>query len=250
MMFQRKRKGVVVGQASTESVRSGRSTSRCFSRNAALLFVLLFLLFVDLGTRRTGQGQLVLRLPGVTLRVRSGGSSPSQAAVTSEPAPKSLDEEIPDTAVTNDNDDDDDDELDGIPLPSVRNEGAGENDDGWGAFEQKRDSNAVELAPLNILFRDQDPVLLDCCPALRDQDRDAVCTCAPVLRKMDEIELNMTDAKVRRWLDTELDQRPMELVSDFYSDWKLNLEANPEATLGQKQVRQPSQFFRPRRFKE
>ena len=61
MMFQRKRKGVVVGQASTESVRSGRSTSRCFSRNAALLFVLLFLLFVDLGTRRTGQGQLVLR---------------------------------------------------------------------------------------------------------------------------------------------------------------------------------------------
>ena len=169
--------------------------------------------------------------------------------MTSEPAPKSLDEEIPDTAVTND-DDDDDDELDGIPLPSVRNEGAGENDDGWGAFEQKRDSNAVELAPLNILFRDQDPVLLDCCPALRDQDRDAVCTCAPVLRKMDEIELNMTDAKVRRWLDTELDQRPMELVSDFYSDWKLNLEANPEATLGQKQVRQPSQFFRPRRFKE
>ena len=164
-MFQRKRKGVVVGQASTESVRSGRSTSRCFSRNAALLFVLLFLLFVDLGTRRTGQGQLVLRLPGVTLRVRSGGSSPSQPAVTSEPAPKSLDEEIPDTAVTND---DDDDELDGIPLPSVRNEGAGENDDGWGAFEQKRDSNAVELAPLNILFRDQDPVLLDCCPALRD----------------------------------------------------------------------------------
>ena len=77
-----------------------------------------------------------------------------------------------------------------------------------------------------------------------------MCTCAPVLRKMDEIELNMTDAKVRRWLDTELDQRPMELVSDFYSDWKLNLEANPEATLGQKQVRQPSQFFRPRRFKE
>ena len=249
-MFHRKRKGVVVGQASTESVRSGRSTSRCLSRNAALLFVLLFLLFVDLGTRRTGQGQLVLRLPGVTLRVRSGGSSPSQAAVTSEPAPKSLDEEIPDTAVTNDDDDDDDDELDGIPLPSVRNEGAGENDDGWGAFEQKRDSNAVELAPLNILFRDQDPVLLDCCPALRDQDRDAVCTCAPVLRKIDEIELNMTDAKVRRWLDTELDQRPMELVSDFYSDWKLNLEANPEATLGQKQVRQPSQFFRPRRFKD
>ena len=63
-----------------------------------------------------------------------------------------------------------------------------------------------------------------------------MCTCKPVLEKMDEVTLNLTTQMVKLIMDNELDHQPIQLVSEFYSDWKQNLEANPEATLVQKQI--------------
>ena len=111
-------------------------------------------------------------------------------------------------------------------------EGAGVTD-GWGAFEQVVDPNEVELAPLNTLLNNGDP-LLSCCPKFKAYD--AVCTCAPALTKFEEVKLNLTTQMVRHIMDEETDRAPMNLVSAYYSEWKANLEANPDATLGQKQI--------------
>ncbi|QDZ22793.1 hypothetical protein HOP50_08g53410 [Chloropicon primus] len=201
------------------------SRSRNLFRNLFLLFVLLVLVLLDFGGR-SGHKPLVLRLPaGITIRLKE-----QQAAVRLTPP-------LPTSAAAGgaggheeEQDEDKEDELAGAGA------GAGAGDDGWSAFEQEVDPG-VELRPLNTLMdADQDdPKLFECCPTTL-RDMDAVCTCAPVLTKMEEVTLNLTTAMVIRWLDDEVDLQPMKMVSEFYSDWKQNLEANPEATIGQKQV--------------